>query len=735
MAVQVPPGAGPGTVLQVMTPTGLTIQATVPEGYSPGQQFQVAYPAQGPPPGAIPSDMEMEAYQPLPDKRYDVTNLTESIILCMMLPCCVGWMTKTLLVGDQEVTLKTKHLCGVNTQKRPYAQLGSVEKRSQCAGMCWTIASDLAPVNEKGEGGIQPGCCGCDEPLINEIVNEMQQRKLKRGNVAQIQKLEFLYNKLVDVATQLPLLLDSYGVRYMPRTSPVPEPPKVFQDKFFDVTNTFEAICGCTTKQLTLTQEEAVLVTNKCCGLAEQITQRREYAQLGSVKNAKHCICCRVSQTDVDTFNPQCGCAHGLVADLTQELQDRMIMRGNMGQIRKQEKMMKQVTELAIEMPMLMDKIGAQYPPGQHTMSQLYGSKQPNIQDLMKVDIPTLQAGAQAVPDRTFDVTDYWESCCTCLCTCGIAGWTKTSVELKDDEMIYLQKNNIDDMRMRMPYAQMDSVDFTRACCCFYVVNEMNPGCGCDKAKVEDLSAELQSRKEKRAEIAQVKQLELMHSMLNELSVKSDVVLHTLGIQYPPRQDVMGRIFGSLIPRSIDKKDPPHIDPAVKFDQKTYDITDLWESLFTCCCSLGLCGWTRRTMELSAEEMTITTENCCLYNKARTPYAKLGAVEVEEYCCCCHGLPEVASPGWGCEKAKVDQIASDLQERKVKRGNIAQLMMQENMVQETTKLNAKTRVLLDHKKVQYPPSQQEMNRVFGSAPPAAGGPTVVNAPQQVGKSY
>ena len=44
-------------------------------------------------------------------------------------------------------------------------------------------------------------------------------------------------------------------------------------------------------------------------------------------------------------------------------------------------------------------------------------------------------------------------------------------------------------------------------------------------------------------------------------------------------------------------------------------------------------------------------------------------MDVETACCgLVHSLPEVAIPGCGCSKAMVDEIASELQERKVKRG-------------------------------------------------------------------
>lgn len=45
-------------------------------------------------------------------------------------------------------------------------------------------------------------------------------------------------------------------------------------------------------------------------------------------------------------------------------------------------------------------------------------------------------------------------------------------------------------------------------------------------------------------------------------------------------------------------------------------------------------------------------------------------------CCCCYSVStgqNMVSPGCGCSKALVEEIAGELQDRKVKRGNIAQV--------------------------------------------------------------
>jgi hypothetical protein len=162
-------------------------------------------------------------------------------------------------------------------------------------------------------------------------------------------------------------------------------------------------------------------------------------------------------------------------------------------------------------------------------------------------------------------------------------------------------------------------------------------------------------------------------------------------------------------PHILDKQ-IAHMDPAVKFQVKDYDITNFFEALSSFCCC---CGPTYTSMQLQEEEMFIAKENWCLSTKSRTPYAQLGSVDTENAFGCCMNIPEVANPGCGCQKTKCTEIAADLQERKVKRGNIAQLKMQENLIYSVVKLDAKLDMLMNKHGVKYPPSSDTMKQVFG----------------------
>lgn len=84
-----------------------------------------------------------------------------------------------------------------------------------CCGTCAQINSDLAPVNDKGEGGIVPGC-GCSSQLVREIVHELNLRKDGRGKVAQMRQQKFMLEKISKMAIQFPVLLTRLGVQYPP---------------------------------------------------------------------------------------------------------------------------------------------------------------------------------------------------------------------------------------------------------------------------------------------------------------------------------------------------------------------------------------------------------------------------------------------------------------------------------------------------------------------------------------
>ena len=122
---------------------------------------------------------------------------------------------RTLELQSEEIVLKTRNCCVSSVQRRPYAQLNALEHRSVCFGLCNAINSDLAPMDDEGNGGIVPGC-GCDAAYVQEIVREMNLRKEGRGKVAQMRQQKYMLERITQLAIKVPMLLKSLGVEYPP---------------------------------------------------------------------------------------------------------------------------------------------------------------------------------------------------------------------------------------------------------------------------------------------------------------------------------------------------------------------------------------------------------------------------------------------------------------------------------------------------------------------------------------
>lgn len=85
-----------------------------------------------------------------------------------------------------------RNLCGQNVSRRPYGELGSVDR-----GYCLCCVSVVS-----GFGEISPGC-GCEPNIVDEIVNELTKRMRDRGDTAQIQRAEETVQRLSVVENKL----------------------------------------------------------------------------------------------------------------------------------------------------------------------------------------------------------------------------------------------------------------------------------------------------------------------------------------------------------------------------------------------------------------------------------------------------------------------------------------------------------------------------------------------------
>merc|ERR1719453_978489 len=140
---------------------------------------------------------------------------------------------------------------------------------------------------------------------------------------------------------------------------------------------------ACTTKTLTLEAEEAHLTINGCAGL-HTINTKREYGELGFVEKKKDCICCFKVSSDISPIPgqsdmaPGCPCTNrAQVSQLVRELRDRMALRGQVGQIKKQEKILGMIGDVEENLKILMGKQGLAYPPTQDEMKRRFGDEAP----------------------------------------------------------------------------------------------------------------------------------------------------------------------------------------------------------------------------------------------------------------------------------------------------------------------------------------------------------------------
>ena len=131
---------------------------------------------------------------------------------CLCFPCIVTGDYKLVLEEDEAV-LHKYNMCMSSVERRPYAQLGEVQ-HVKCCGCFRGVKTDL---NGEGKANvpISPGW-GCSEGVVQELVTELQARKVGRGNIAQLrlQELQSAYTK--DISAKLDLIMAHLNLKAPP---------------------------------------------------------------------------------------------------------------------------------------------------------------------------------------------------------------------------------------------------------------------------------------------------------------------------------------------------------------------------------------------------------------------------------------------------------------------------------------------------------------------------------------
>jgi len=112
-------------------------------------------------------------------------------------------------MDNEEVTLTVVNLCGTSVSRRPYGELGSVDRSTCC---CFVAA-------ESGLGSISPGC-GCETEQVDDIVQELKLRMRGRGDTAQIQRAEEQISRLDDIDAKLDLIMKHLKIEHLQQQDP-----------------------------------------------------------------------------------------------------------------------------------------------------------------------------------------------------------------------------------------------------------------------------------------------------------------------------------------------------------------------------------------------------------------------------------------------------------------------------------------------------------------------------------
>ena len=113
------------------------------------------------------------------------------------------------------------------------------------------------------------------------------------------------------------------------------------------------------------------------------------------------------------------------------------------------------------------------------------------------------------------------------------------------------------------------------------------------------------------------------------------------------------------------------------FEHKEYDVTDCCSSIF--CSSMKLI--------LEPEYVVVEVKTPCATNRARTPYGEYN-VDLQTSCGCCIAVNGM-SPGCGCDKIAVTEVATELQRRVGSRGITGQIQKAEHTAELIDQLHKK----------------------------------------------
>ena len=160
------------------------------------------------------SPVRREVFEPV---HYDVTDygcqvfhvLTCPLTFVALIPGIIG--KKTLMLESEELVLQTECCYYDDISRKPYGEVGSVEKMSLCCCSCLYWEKRVKCPLAVG--------WGCEGERVDEIVGELHKRMKARGDTGQIQKLEEvmeevqrLKREMKGMNVSMELLLNHFGL-------------------------------------------------------------------------------------------------------------------------------------------------------------------------------------------------------------------------------------------------------------------------------------------------------------------------------------------------------------------------------------------------------------------------------------------------------------------------------------------------------------------------------------------
>ena len=97
------------------------------------------------------------------------------------------------------------------------------------------------------------------------------------------------------------------------------------------------------------------------------------------------------------------------------------------------------------------------------------------------------------------------------------------------------------------------------------------PGCGCDAVYVQEIVREMNLRKEGRGKVAQMRQQKCMLEKITQLSLKVPMLLKTLGVEYPPSDATLRRVFPEGAPEMRPLAKVIGMEPLPEFGSSEYE--------------------------------------------------------------------------------------------------------------------------------------------------------------------